>query len=252
MAHEYVFMGVEYPSVTTILGILDKPALLQWSSNCAVDFVKDHFNELKDPTDVHKGEAILEQARKAFLVKRDTAADAGTQCHHAIEMYLAGHDPYPSLACEASMNGFMAFLEWESKNHVEWVRSEVTVYSILHGYAGRFDALARVNGHLYLIDFKTSKGVWDEHKYQVCAYRQAYNEMLEEGMERVENLAVLHLNKETAEPAFVPIMKNVERYTQLFNYLVIVYYHMADRRLKNNPFVARLKGGPTWGERMPF
>jgi len=237
--------------VTTITGILDKPALLQWASNCAVDYIKENLEAIKDPIDVHRGEDVLEQARKAFTVKRDTAADAGTQCHHAIQMYIAGQDPYPSLTSEAARNGFEAFLSWESKNNVEWIQSEVEVFSILHHYAGRFDAIARINGHLYLIDFKTSKGVWDEQKYQVCAYRQAYNEMLEEGQERVENLAILHLNKETGEPTFVPVEKDVERYTQLFNYLVLVYYFMANRRLRNNPLVARAKG-KTLKEKIPF
>jgi hypothetical protein len=75
--------------------------------------------------------------------------------------------------------------------------------------------------------------------------------MLEEGQERIENLAILHLNKETGEPRFVPIEKDIERYTQLFNYLVLVYYFMANRRLKNNPMVAIAKG-KTLKEKMPF
>ena len=237
----YELNGIQYPSVTTITGILDKPALLQWASNCAVDFVREHLSEMYDPTNAHKAEDILTQASKAYTVKRDTAADAGTQCHHAIQMYIAGMDPYPSLQCEEAKNGFQAFLSWEEKNHVEWLESEVEVFSVEHGYAGRFDAIARINGHVYLIDFKTSKGVWDEQKWQVCAYRQAYNEGLAEGQPSIENLAILHLNKETAEPTFVPVETNIDRYTRLFNALVDVYYLLANRRLKNNPFVDRAK-----------
>jgi hypothetical protein len=74
-----------------------------------VDFIKENLEALKDPIDVHRGEDVLEQARKAFTIKRDTAADAGTQCHHAIQMYIAGQDPYPSLTSEAARNGFEAF-----------------------------------------------------------------------------------------------------------------------------------------------
>lgn len=238
----YLYDGVEYPSVTTITGILDKPALLGWAANCAVDFIKERLDEIKDPIDVHKGEDILEQARKAYTIKRDSAADAGTQCHHAIQMYIEGHDPYPSMQCDEALNGYKAFLAWEELNHVEWLESEVTVYSVNHGYAGRFDAIAKVNGHRFLIDFKTSKGVWDEHRYQVCAYRQAYNEMLREGQEPIENLAVLHLDKSSAEPNFIPLLNNIDRYTNLFNSLCMVYYLLKDRRLKNNPFVALAKG----------
>jgi hypothetical protein len=238
----YVYDGVQYPSVTTITGILDKPALLQWASNCAVDFITENLDEIKNPVDVHRAEDILDQARKAYVVKKDKAADAGTQTHHAIEMYISGMDPYPSLKCEEASKGFEAFLSWEKKNHVEWLQSEVEVVSVLHGYAGRFDAIANVNGFRYLIDFKTSKGIFDEHRWQVCAYRQAFNEMLEEGQRPIENLAILHLDKITAEPNFVPVEKNIEKYTDLFNYLTVVFYLMKDRRLKNNGFAAWAKG----------
>lgn len=244
----YAIDGIEYPSVTTITGILDKPALMGWAANCAVDFIKENLDELKDPIDVHKGEDILERARKAYADKRDKAADAGTQCHHAIQMYIEGHDPVPSLQCEEAHKGFEAFLAWERMNHVEWLESEVTVYSVRHGYAGRFDAIAMVNDNRFLIDFKTSKGIWDEHRYQVCAYRQAYNEMLQKDKEPIEKLAVLHLDKTTAEPSFVAFLNNIDRYTNLFNSLCQVYYLQKDRRLKNNPFVASAKGKAVQGE----
>lgn len=238
----YELNGIEYPSVTTITGILDKPALVQWAANCAVDYVKENLDAIKDPIDVHRGEQVLEEARKAHKIVKDTAADNGTKVHKAIELYIKGGDYSELLDNEQTKTAFDAFLSWESKNHVIWIKTECQVFSINHGYAGRFDAIAMVNGHRYLIDFKTSKGIWDEMKYQLCAYRQAYNEMLEEGQEKIENIAILHLDKETGEPTFKPIEKDVERMTTLFNFLVMVYYLLANRRLKNNPFVARCKG----------
>ena len=118
-------------------------------------------------------------------------------------------------------------------------KTECEVVSVAHGYAGRFDAIATINGHRYLVDFKTSKGIWDEYKYQLCAYMQAYNET---EADKIENIAILHLDKETGEPTFKPIEKDIERMTELFNSLCEVYYLMANRRLKNNPFVAKAKG----------
>jgi hypothetical protein len=127
-------------------------------------------------------------------------------------------------------------------NHVVWHETEVRVVSELYGYAGRFDAIATVNGHKYLIDFKTSSGIYDEMKWQLCAYRQAYNEMLEEGQERIENMAILHLDKKTGEPTFKPVIADIDRKTETFNQLVWLYYLLKNRRLKNNPFVKRAKG----------
>jgi hypothetical protein len=233
--------GVEYPSVTTITGILDKPALVQWAANCAVDYVAGNLDRLKSEN-VHEGEAVLSEARSAHRTVKDEAAGNGTKVHKAIELYINGQDYSELLDNEQTKTAFDAFLSWESKNHVVWIKTECQVFSTTYGYAGRFDAIAMVNGHLYLIDFKTSKGIWDEMKYQLCAYRQAYNEMLEEGQEPIENIAILHLDKETGEPTFKPIEKDIDRMTTLFNFLTMTYYLLANRRLKNNPFVARCKG----------
>lgn len=243
---EYELNGVQYPSVSKILGMLNKPALLGWAANCAVDYINENLHIIQNTTDVHRAKDVLEVARKAYKVKKDAAADAGTQCHHAIQMYIEGHDPYPSLVCEESKRGFQAFLSWESKNHVEWLESEVQVYCVSIGYAGRFDAIAMVNGHRYLIDFKTSKSIYDEMYWQVCAYRQAYNEMFPD--RSIDNLAVLHLDKETATPTFKPVEDEIERKTIFFNYLVNAYYFQCNRKLKNNPFVEAAK---SWGT-IPF
>lgn len=241
----YELDGVQYPSVTTITGMLDKPALLNWSANCAVNFIIDNIDAVKDPIDVHRGEDILEQARKAHTMKRDAAAGSGTKCHKAIEVYIADGmtDEVKDILKddEQAQTGFDAFLEWEEVNHVEWVDTECKVFSVVHGYAGRFDAIALVNGILYLIDFKTSAGIYDEMKYQLCAYRQAYNERLPEGKERIERLAILHLDKLTGEPTFKPVIKNIIRYTELYNTLTKAYYLMKDRRVKNNPFAKAVK-----------
>ena len=249
----YELNGVEYPSVTTITGMLDKPALLGWAANCAVDHITENLVVVRDPTrNVHEVEAVLETARKAYVQKKDKAATAGTMVHDAIEAYVNG-DSYDFLLehpdsdiAEKTARGFEAFLSWERKNHVKWLESEVQVFCELEGYAGRFDAIAMVNDHRYLIDFKTSKGIWPEMPVQVCAYRQAYNEMYPKN--KVENLALLHLDKETAEPTFKPIEKEIERMTMFFNSLVRAYYLQSNRRLKNNPFVEAAKA---YGK-MPF
>ncbi len=233
--------GIQYPSVTTILGLLDKPALISWSANCAVEYVSEHMDAMQDITDVHRGEEVLENAKKAWREKRDDSASSGTMVHKAIEAYIGGLDFGSLLQNDEAKRGFEAFLSWEKKNHVEWLESEVEVFSLKHGYAGRFDVIAKVNGFRTLIDFKTSKGIWDEMSYQLCAYRQAYNENKDN--EPLENLAILHLSKETGEPTYKAIEKNIERYTKLFNSLTEAYYLMKNRRLKNNPFVKAAKTG---------
>lgn len=240
--------GIEYPSVTGITGQLDKPGLLVWAANCAVDHIEENLEAVRDPLkNVHEVEAILTAARKAYNVKKVDAATAGTMVHDMIERHIKGEAvTVESLVHEdqdiqeRARKGYEAFLSWESKNHVEWMYQECEVISETVGYAGRFDAIARVNGHIYLIDFKTSSGVYPEMRWQLCAYRQAWNE--EHPDNPVENMMILHLNKETGECTPVYVEADIERMTTLFNYLVAVYYYSANRRLKNNPFVEMAKG----------
>ena len=239
----YVYKDIELPSVTQITGQLDKPALLSWASNCAVDYIRDNMDALTDPIDRHRGEAVLEDARKAYAMKRDSAASTGTLVHKAIELHINGEDIPDDIAHnESAMNGYNAFLQWEGMNHVEWEQTEVEVVSELHGYAGRFDAIAKINGHRCLVDFKTSAGIYDEMAWQLCAYRQAYNEMLDEGQEPIENIAILHLDKSTGEPTFKPITSEIGRKTEVFNTLTWLYYIVKNRRLRNNPWTKRAKG----------
>lgn len=235
----YELDGIQYPSVTSIIGLLDKPALLGWAARCAVEHIEENWDLLIDVTDVHRKKDILEAAAKAYATKRDEAASSGTEVHRAVEAYIAGLSPETYLTTPEAKAGFEAFLSWESKNHVKWLETEIEVFSVSRGYAGRLDAIAEVNGHRTLVDIKTSKGIWPEHEYQVCAYRQAYNEMYPN--QPIDNLAILHLDKETATPTFKPIESEIGRKTLLFNTLVSTYYLLKNRRLKNNPFVAAAK-----------
>ena len=238
--------GVQYPSVTGILGVLEKPALLYWSANCAVDYIKENLEKIKDPFDVHAGEDVLMTARRAFKTISKEATDSGKKAHTAVELYIKGEEyDYVLDNDEKAQTAFLAFLEWEEKNHVEWMLVEVPVFSVKVGYAGRFDAIAKVNGHVYLVDFKTSKAIYDEYRDQLIAYRQAFNEDLPEGFDLIENLGVLRLDKETGAPEWKDVTKGkqpIERREKWFNTMTEAYYLDKNRRLKNNPFVKAAKG----------
>ena len=67
-------------------------------------------------------------------------------------------------------------IKWD--NGIEWLGSEKKVYSKIWNYAGTIDALARINGELYVIDFKTSAKVYKDYYLQVFGYAQAIHEMV--------------------------------------------------------------------------
>lgn len=234
--------GIEYPSVTTILGMLDKSgALTWWAAGCACDYIKEHIEEIKNPDGPHVVDQILKDAKGAFNKTGEKACDIGTQVHQAIEKYIkTGQDLTGELMDEVQ-HGFIAFLEWESKNHVVWEQSELEIVSTRYGYAGTADAIAVVNGHRYLIDFKTSKAVYDEYRMQLGGYLKAWNDEYA-GDDPIENVAVLRLDKETGEPEFKDLSKGIMDKARAFLKLLDFYYFEKKRRLKGNPFVEAVWG----------
>jgi hypothetical protein len=91
---EYIAKG-KVPSVTTILGELAKPALIQWAANCSRDYVLEclrvHMKQeqLIAPVDV---KAWAEAAPKNFRKVGKQATDIGTDAHRFIEMDLKQDD----------------------------------------------------------------------------------------------------------------------------------------------------------------
>ena len=73
--HTYTLDGKRLTGVTTILGIISKPALISWSSRMACEYVRENLK------DIAELEPILELAEKAHTRKKDKAAQAGTDVH---------------------------------------------------------------------------------------------------------------------------------------------------------------------------
>jgi hypothetical protein len=228
----YELNGIEYPSVTTVLGLLDKSgALTYWSARCATEYIAERKDLLF--TDQHSFEQILRDATTAFQSVSKEALDTGSITHNMIEQYVkTGADQHSSN--DQAQNSFLAFLEWEELNHVVWEQSEMTLFETINGYAGTCDAVALVNGVRYLIDFKTSKSIYDEYKTQLAAYLRAYNLT---NSEQIERVGILRLDKETGEPEFKDCSKNISVKERAFLKLLDFYYADKKRRLRNNPFV---------------
>ena len=118
-----------FPSVTTVLGIINKPALVPWARNVALDSIKktlyEHLEESVEPQWV---EDIIEQARRRPDQIRDQAADLGTRAHILIEQIIQGLEPEipaemeplsQSMATEACASMIGKFIEqglaWQEK-----------------------------------------------------------------------------------------------------------------------------------------
>lgn len=251
----YTYIGEQFPSVSKILGQLDKSgALIPWALNC----FESKLNQLlKNGVDVD--EAII-TAKKSYRDVSSEALDIGTQVHDAIERYIkTGKDLSGELKPEVA-NGFIAFLEWESEHVSKWIECEVRTINYEVGYAGTYDGIfLNKDGDVVMIDFKTSKAIYDEYWMQVSAYREArmslagkYEVLFERGQGaifkydlpeiRINRTAILRLDKVTGMPEYIVRDRaKMFRDYMAFEKLVEFFYAQKNRRLKNNHIVESLK-----------
>ena len=153
--------GKLVPSVTNILSILDKPALSRWASletAKAAAALKESLPSMDD-------EEIVSTLKGAPWQKADRAADRGTTIHEWLEKAMLG-EPVPELTGEA-LEYEQAAHGWLDAFQPEPVRLECTLFA--PSYAGTADGIVRINDENWLIDFKTSKGLYESAALQLAA-----------------------------------------------------------------------------------
>jgi len=209
----YEIDGELYPSVTHVLSVIAKPALVAWAANTERALVVDAAADLYLDTQTIKAPmsrpayiSTLESRlgkTKAHQKELAKAADIGTQAHQAIEHHFhvaLGHKvgPEPRLT-DKSLWAFMAFEDWAREHHVKPVLIENTVWHTGLRYAGTLDLVAEVDGDLAVVDFKTGKGIYAEAHLQNAAYQTALASM---GHQPISTGYIVRLPKRDDDPAF--------------------------------------------------
>lgn len=169
------------PGVTTVLGALDKPGVVQWAvDNTAAYAVANasalaereedwgfrylrFFHQRKPKYD--DPEVDIHNYHTGVL---NDLAEQGNIIHDSIEAFVKGTEG-PEFARVEQEEAFIAFLEWADENEVEFIASEVTVLNLEKGFAGTLDLVIRYRGKIYLVDVKTSRKVHESHVSQVAA-----------------------------------------------------------------------------------
>lgn len=113
----------------------------------------------------------------------------GSRVHKAVEALLNGEDikidtvlidPYTGQLESLTFEEYCAVLSFKNwwvelnKDHkVEVIAVEETLWSEELGAAGTLDLLIKIDGVLWIIDFKTSQYIWASHEAQLSFYRHA-------------------------------------------------------------------------------
>jgi len=199
------------PSVTTILGLVDKPALIQWAADRTLDWAIENASLLF----VKDEEGARRWGKYRWADVRDERGEVGTGIHETIESMHTGGWNYPVLDDEQ----VRIMQQWDLLNQRYTLvphRSEFTVWGGLgttgdEDWAGTADGLWDITdnetGEAWfnvVIDLKTSKNTWPEHWLQLSALRHADFIMakqpdgtwLEEQLPPGDGVAVIHLRED--------------------------------------------------------
>jgi len=147
--------GTRVPGVTTILGVINKPALVNWAN--------------------HQGLAGINTSKYV-----DELADIGTLAHAMIAHFLGGPEPdlddYSKNQIDRAENAVLSFHEWAKGKDMETNFSERQMVSEELRYGGTVDWIGAIDGVETVLDLKTGKAIYDEHLYQVAAYWNLFKE----------------------------------------------------------------------------
>ncbi len=152
------------PSVTTVLGILDKPALVNWKVDQHLD--RAFSVDASKYPDLESYTAAVKRFTRDMM---DQAPNAGTEVHNAIEQYLKTGNyegPHQGICADVFEMLYQLGEGWKAEKR----------FAHPLGYAGMVD----VHNNKWVIDFKTKqfaekfkpgKMAYPEHAAQLVAYK---------------------------------------------------------------------------------
>ncbi len=143
----YEIDGIWYPRVTSIVSIKAKPALYKYYAGLPSFAV---------------GEAI-----------KNKSAKEGTLLHETVEAVLKNENPQIPDQIEPAVR---AFLDFRKQHEIIPHQIEARIVSKKHHYAGTLDCLAELDGHLGVLDIKTSLAIYRDYGIQTSAYVEALGE----------------------------------------------------------------------------
>lgn len=176
------------PGVTTVLGVIEKPAIRQWAVDQTAAYASANIDALLNRTATegfgflrfyHKRKPDLsDPVRSYHQGVLDDAAELGTAIHKFIEYDLAGL-PLPVIDSAEMDEMVGAWQDFKWEHSVKPLMIEATVVNRELGYAGTLDLLAEVDGVPSIVDIKSARNTWPEHWAQQAALGACYDVMTE-------------------------------------------------------------------------
>lgn len=190
--------GRRVPGVTTITGILAKPALIPWAwklGTQGVDYGKF----------------------------RDDKAEIGTLAHAMVMAHLRDEplntDEYSKKQISQAENSVLSFLEWEKSHPLSPILIEKPLVSEKYAFGGTLDVLAKTNGDNCLVDLKTGANIYPEYLYQLAAYEI----LLQENGHVVNSSRILNIGRTEDEAFQDRRVGDLSKEKELFLHCLAIY-----------------------------
>ena len=124
------------PTVSQLLDLLNKPALIKWANKIGLE-------------------------GKEIDIERRSRLNAGTSIHNQISQFVINQTPFKNKSDQDNYLSFISdkeVLEVENRIETEW-------------FTGIYDMRLKWNNKIYVVDFKNnSKRIYFENKLQLIAY----------------------------------------------------------------------------------
>ena len=204
-----------YPSVTSVLSVLEKAALVPWAVRTSLEVVRRALSgqaaagcpDLLPPPQATAAppapdapaapssswiESLIKRASAAPDEIKIASATFGTRTHAAIDAIIAGRPPSGPLAADIApaVEGFRRW--YAASGIILCPAGDTPVFSRTYRYAGACDCLGYrpATGALVVLDFKTSNFIHTSYALQLAAYAHAAREMWASGELDVEGLVM--------------------------------------------------------------
>lgn len=217
----YDFLGTPVPRVSNILReCIAKEYLMNWAARLGV---------------------------KGYIAERNKATTIGSRVHEMIEHFLLYKEdkelPFSSSTniSKSIDNAYENFKLWYSNMMklgytIEIIAIEKRVSCPYYG--GTIDCIARINGKVYIIDFKTSKSISYEYIIQTCAYMWNVNNGYAPDLPHIDGIGIIRVDKEKKgifEDYFlnehIPYQREIiNQFFMGFGALLASYYHNINMR----------------------
>ena len=219
----YKFNGIPIPRVSNILKeCISKEFLISWAARLGT---------------------------QQYMIEKNRATTIGTRVHEMIENYLlTGNDlnlsykivPNYIKSVNIAYNNFKLWVD--NINNLGYKIEKILAIEqkvTCPYYGGTIDCIMKINGAIYIIDFKTSKQISYEYIIQTCAYMWLINNRFFPEISHIDGVGIIRVDKEKEgkfEDLFlnehIPYQKEIiDQYIRGFGSLLNSYYNNINMKI---------------------